>query len=507
MPSGIKTWLPSELKKQKAIAQKLIDVFEAHSFEEIEIPTIVDMSVLEKVNTKFSEDVFKLVDRDGSTLALRTELTQPIAKLIATRSSELSFPVKLFYNSSIFRHKGIATDDSREIRQIGVEYFGDDETISDQKILKVFIESIEALDLGDYSISITHSSIWHRIFQLYGKDDAQEAYDLILNGEMLKLKEFVSGRPLEALLKATCIEDIEKAFDMDLSHLRSLLSISDKVKFEPLQCPDLNLYTGVHFNLYTPGQGKLLAIGGRYDRLCNDFASDINQGMAAIGFAFYLPRLMSHLENPQNKKILKIAVSKGTLLDGAVDFINKIGIDFNIGFTKRRLIHRHKSPYKEFDEVNILKVRGHDVPTYVEHGAADLGIVGLDTVIDSGADLVKLKDLNYGGCRLCVCAVKGQYKSAAELPSYTRVATTFPNISKDYFAKKGIDVEIIHLYGSVELGPLTELSDVIVDLVATGKTLEENNLEVIEEIMDCSAFLVANRASFKLFKSDFIDLL
>jgi ATP phosphoribosyltransferase len=118
--------------------------------------------------------------------------------------------------------------------------------------------------------------------------------------------------------------------------------------------------------------------------------------------------------------------------------------------------------------------------------------------------VVKLKDLQYGECKLSVCAVKNLYKSITDLPSQIRVATTFPNIARDYFNKLGIDVEIINLYGSVELAPLVGLSDVIVDLVASGKTLEENNLEVIETIMDCTSILIANQSSFKLYRDRFL---
>jgi ATP phosphoribosyltransferase len=202
--------------------------------------------------------------------------------------------------------------------------------------------------------------------------------------------------------------------------------------------------------------------------------------------------------------VLKIAVSKGTLLDGAIEFLKTNGISVETG-DKRKLI-LNASPGLGFDKIEVLLVRGHDVPTYVEHGAVDLGVVGLDTVIDSKTNVMRLKDLAYGHCRLCVCGKKGLYKSLAELPNYTRVATTFPNITKDFFAKRGLEVEIINLYGSVELGPLTELSDIIVDLVASGKTLEENGLEVISEIMPCTAILIANEASFRVNKDKFLML-
>ncbi len=204
---------------------------------------------------------------------------------------------------------------------------------------------------------------------------------------------------------------------------------------------------------------------------------------------------------PEKKNKLRIAVAKGNLFTEGVEYLKKMGV--NLGdYDKRKLIIPTTDPGLE-----ILLVRGHDVPTYVDHGAADLGIVGSDVVLDSKADVMQLKDLEFAPCKLSVCAKKGLYKSITDLPAHTRVATTFPNISMDYFHKHGISVEVINLYGSVELGPLTELSDVIVDLVATGKTLKENGLEVIEDIMDCSARLIANKASYRLNKAQIKALL
>lgn len=216
------------------------------------------------------------------------------------------------------------------------------------------------------------------------------------------------------------------------------------------------------------------------------------------------------------KPNLRIALTKGTLLEGAFKFLSDIGIEFDDltvkdieSFNKDKL-PRHKlilnAKFPKAQSVEILLVRGHDVPAYVEHGAADLGIVGIDVVIDSGADVVKLKDLDYGHCKLSVAVPQGRYKSIADLPNYARVATTFPNLSRKFFTSRGLDVEIINLYGSVEIAPLTSLSDIIVDLVATGQTLKENGLEPIHDIMNCSAYLIANKSSFKLNKNLFLEI-
>ncbi len=507
--SGIKTWLPSDVRKQEFVTSRLIALYEAAGCEPIVIPTLVDMSVVERANSKFNSEIFKLVDKDGKVLALRTEMTQPIAKAVASRASELKFPLKLYYNSTIFRYKGIATDDSREIQQIGVEFIGAKAEASDREVLELLIKSATELGIKDYKITVTTASIWQQVltkFPAIGK----QVYDLIRKGDIIGFKKLIpEGHALRALLTGD-IQELEKALGLDLSAMKALLKLGSMLSFDALQCPDIGLYTGLHFNLIVPGQGKLLAMGGRYDNLCKEFGEDL----PAIGFAFYLPRLISTMLSQRllegaskptsSEKILRIAVSKGTLLEGAIEFLATKGIKVEIG-DKRKLILK-ASPALGFDKIEVLLVRGHDVPTYVEHGAADLGVVGSDTVIDSKTNVVRLEDLNYGHCKLCVCAKKGLYKSLAELPSYTRIATTFSNITKDFFNKRGLEVEIINLYGSVELGPLTELSDIIVDLVASGKTLQENGLEVINEIMSCTAVLIANEASFKVYKDKFLGL-
>ena len=502
-PSGIKTWLPEELKKQEAIINSLVKVFEQHDYQPIEIPTLVDISVIQKANRRFNADIFKVVDRDGKTLALRTELTQPIAKTIATRAQEINFPARIFYNSSVFRYRGIATDDSREIRQVGVEFFDNRNASAknylnaDLEIIKILLESLSGLGLKNFKISITDAKIWHKIFQLYGNQEANSIYESVLKCDLIEFKKLTAQKPIKALLTAKCLEDIEKALDLDLSNLAEILKLGDNIVFDPLQCPDIQLYTGLHINVIVQGEGKLVAIGGRYDNLCSEFGTDLS----AIGFAFYIPRLLSALNSQTNSsKKLRIAIAKGALYEGAKTYLSSKG--FIIPETeKRKLIIPVKTQSESgFDEIEILMVRGHDVPTYVDHGAADLGIVGYDVILDSVNDIFQLEDLDYGHCRLCVCAKKGSYKSIADMPAYTRVATTFPKITRDFFAKKGLEIEVINLYGSVELGPLTDLSDVIVDLVATGKTLDENGLEVVQEILPCTARLIANHASFKNYK-------
>lgn len=198
-------------------------------------------------------------------------------------------------------------------------------------------------------------------------------------------------------------------------------------------------------------------------------------------------------------RYLTIALAKGRLAELSIDIFEKIGLDISQMKEKsRKLIFT--------DEINKLKfmlVKASDVPTYVEYGAADIGIVGKDTILEDGKNLYEVLDLKFGACKMCVC---GWVNST--LPSgFIKVASKYPNIARDYFStKKNQTIEIIKLSGSVELAPLCGLSEVIVDIVESGKTLKENGLGVIEEICDLSARLVVNRVSLKMEKDRIMDI-
>lgn len=154
----------------------------------------------------------------------------------------------------------------------------------------------------------------------------------------------------------------------------------------------------------------------------------------------------------------------------------------------------------------VVLVKPADVPTYVEYGAADAGIAGLDVILESRADLVQPLTLDFGRCKLAVAAPRGVALSASENPT-VRVATKYPHIAMEYFNARGIPVEIIYLSGSIELAPLLGLADRIVDLVESGRTLRENGLEIVEVIAESSARLVVNRASYQTKRGDVLEFI
>ena len=194
-------------------------------------------------------------------------------------------------------------------------------------------------------------------------------------------------------------------------------------------------------------------------------------------------------------RYITIPLSKGRLAKKALDMFEHIGItcDEMKDESTRRLIF-----VNEELGIKFFLAKPSDVPTYVEHGAADIGIVGKDTILEEGRKLYEVLDLKTGKCKMCVCGPAAA-KEKLMHHELIRVASKYPNIAKDYFYnKKHQTVEIIKLNGSVELAPIVGLSEVIVDIVETGATLKENGLEVLEEVCPLSARMVVNQVSMKM---------
>ena len=195
------------------------------------------------------------------------------------------------------------------------------------------------------------------------------------------------------------------------------------------------------------------------------------------------------------ERYLTFALAKGRLANKTMELLEKVGITCEEMKDKdsRKLIF-----VNEERKLKFFLSKGPDVPTYVEYGAADIGVVGKDTIMEENRHIYEVLDLGYGKCRMCVCGPE----SAKELLKHhemIRVASKYPNIAKDYFYnKKHQTVDIIKLNGSVELGPIVKLSDVIVDIVETGSTLKENGLGVLEEICPLSARMIVNQVSMQM---------
>ena len=191
---------------------------------------------------------------------------------------------------------------------------------------------------------------------------------------------------------------------------------------------------------------------------------------------------------------LTIALPKGKLFSLSSDLLAKIGYTAE-GLTEKS---RKLILVNEKDKIKFIITKTADVPTYVEYGAADIGIIGKDVLMEAEKDVYELLDLGFGRCHLMMAVHKPERRPKLTDYAHTRVATKFPHIAEQFFNEHGMQMEYIKLNGSIELGPIVGLSESIVDIVETGTTLRENNLEEIAYIMDATARLIANRVSFKL---------
>lgn len=193
-----------------------------------------------------------------------------------------------------------------------------------------------------------------------------------------------------------------------------------------------------------------------------------------------------------NYKEVRIALTKGRIEKSAIELFESAGIECSELKDKgRKLIFKSAN-----HNISFVLVKAADVITYVEHGAADIGIVGKDTLLEANSNVYEVLDLKFGCCRFSVAGPK----NCKLYEGYNRkkIATKYPNVARNYFRQKGMDVEIIKIEGSVELAPILGLADAIVDIVETGATLRENGLEVLEDICNISARMIVNKASMKM---------
>jgi len=193
-----------------------------------------------------------------------------------------------------------------------------------------------------------------------------------------------------------------------------------------------------------------------------------------------------------NENCVNVALPKGRLAEGTIELFLKKGITNEgvVDFSSRRLTF-----YDEKNNIRFMMVRNMDVSTYVEYGAADIGVVGKDILLEAESDVYEYLDLGFGYCRLCVAGIND---SDLSYRHDMVVATKYPAMTKNFFAEKGVFVETIKLYGSIELSPLVGLSDFIVDLVSTGQTLKKNGLVEVETILESTARLIGNKSMAKV---------
>ena len=459
-----------------------------------------------------SEQVITFTDLDGRLLALKPDVTLSIAKTAQPAPGET---LRYYYHENVYRPSA-ESHTFKEISQMGLELLGAVGEAEVQQAVCLAAQSLAALGT-EWVLEVSHMGYLFGLFDALGVPDAARAKLLEKlrekNAHELRAAALAAGLDDTAAdtlcsvlnLSGSYAETLEKAAALsqnaamgaavaELTALAApLAKAGGSIRLDMSLAGEMEYYNGLVFQGYLKALPRPLLKGGRYDLLLQKFTP----GAGAIGFAVYLDeldRLSAPLPPVQkhstDKVMLNVALPKGRLGDKVYNLLAGIGYgcpeDYN---ATRKLVVENPAA-----GIRYFLVKPSDVAIYVEHGAADVGIVGKDILTEAAADVYELLDTGLGRCRMCVAAPAG-YRDDPSRP--VRVATKFVNIAKRYYASMGRDIDIIKLNGSIELAPILGLSDVIVDIVETGTTLRENGLQVVTEFMPISARFIANKASYQ----------
>ena len=459
-----------------------------------------------------SEQVITFTDLDGRLLALKPDVTLSIAKTAQPAPGET---LRYYYHENVYRPSA-ESHTFQEISQMGLEMLGAVGEAQVQQAVCLAARSLDALG-ADWVLEVSHMGYLFGLFDALGVPDAaraklleklreKNAHELRAAAGAAGLADAAAdilcsvlnlcGSYADTLAKAAalCRNDAMRAAVVELEALAvPLEKAGGVIRLDMTLAGEMEYYNGLVFQGYLKALPRPLLKGGRYDLLMQKFTP----GAGAIGFAVYLDeldRLSAPLppvqKNSTDRVMLNVALPKGRLGDKVYHLLAGIGYgcpeDYNA--TRKLVVENPEAGIRYF------LVKPSDVAIYVEHGAADVGIVGKDILTEASADVYELLDTGLGKCRMCVAA-PADYQDDPSRP--VRVATKFVSIAKSYYASMGRDIDIIKLNGSIELAPILGLSDVIVDIVETGTTLRENGLKVVTEFMPISARFIANKASYQ----------
>ncbi|MGI6755127.1 MAG: ATP phosphoribosyltransferase [Atopobiaceae bacterium] len=529
-PRGFRDILPQEALVRERIESVVRSCFSEHGYLPVETPLLEDRSYLER-GSRIQDTPFQLFDSDGSLLVLRSDLTLPIARMISSRISRDELPCRFRYAAPVVREEPSLKGQPRQFTQLGVEYVGGDKTTSESEVVQLLAEVLSRLNVPDWRIVCgsvcpltallaacgTDEDFSRRVLSLVHESDLVSLDELVdqadfltdeqrtalhelprLNGDVATLER------LEKLLSSAGV-DLEASGIQELRQLVSSCSVlvgQGRLRFDFSIINSFDYYTGIVFKGYAEGIAASLASGGRYDTVLAKLGC---KGVTACGFAMSLERLQevlgeqgaSGVVTPGVRVVerpLRIAIPKGSLFPDTVKTLAQAGFPTEgLKDVGRKLVVHEEG-------IDYVIVRAQDAPAFVGYGGADCGICGRDSLIEAGIDLLQLVDLKYGACRFVVAepaAQAGEADRALAWRGSIRVATKYPRITQQYYDRMGQQVDIVQLHGNIELGPIVGMTDRIVDITATGTTLRENNLVVVDDVLECTARFFAGPAAYR----------
>ena len=520
-PRGFRDILPQEALAREEIAGRVREVFSAAGYLPVETPLLESREVLERAG-RIKGVPFQLIDNDDRLLMLRPDLTLPIARLVASRLSDpAGFPLRLRYQAPVVREQQSLRGEARQFTQLGIELVGAPDGEAEREVLQLLAQALDAAGIPQWTIVCGSVQPLRAALDASGLSarQTQEVLALVHESDLVGLDRYLdacelqgpaakaireiprlSGGPevieaIDSLLAAAKVDPALRG-TQELSWLVESLSSqasSLSLSFDFSIINSFDYYTGLIFKAYAPGCSASVASGGRYDAIL----SNLDARAAACGFALSLERVQAVLdaEKSDHPRPLRIAVPKGSLFAPTVELLKRAGLPTQeLNDLGRKLI-------VNAGEVEYLIVRATDAPAFVAYGGADCGICGSDSLFEANLDPIQLVDLKVGACHFVVAEPASRAGMAEEAfarrGSY-RVATKYPRITQAYYDSIGCPVDIVALHGNIELGPIVGMADRIVDITATGTTLKENDLVVVDdEVMSCSARFFASPAAYR----------
>ncbi|MFN8445285.1 MAG: ATP phosphoribosyltransferase regulatory subunit [Caldilineaceae bacterium] len=524
IPSGVADYFGEDARRRRQLESTLLDSFRSWGYQDVIPPTFEFADTLaSRTSEQLRAETYRFLDRDGSTLALRPEMTVAVARLVGTRLHDWPMPLRFCYAGSVYRYAQLQGGRQREFWQAGVELIGQCTPKADAEVLALTCQALQAAGLTQFRLALGQMAYFDGLLealqldqvtstalhQAIDRNSEAELLDFLRKNELtteqrraVETLPTLSGDHAEVILERAAAVALNKRMKDAIDELHALLAelsergVQDYIQLDLTEIHNLGYYTGITFEALAPQLGFPLASGGRYDNLVGTFG----KAQPAVGVAITLDWLLMALKNKQSADnearstdFVTIALPKGRMADQSLHLLTQAGISPPAAVNDRQLVVSSAD-----GSVSYIMAKPSDVPTFVEYGAADIGICGLDVLRESGRTLYEPLLLPFGQCRLSLAGPDERPDRPLRHLTQAKVATKYPRLAGEFFRQRGINAEIIYLNGSVELAPLVGLADFIVDMVETGETLRANGLAEFRTLLESQAVLITNRAAQRL---------
>ena len=508
LPRGVQAFLFDAAERRRKAEDSVVRRLQEAGLREVILPVLDFAAPYAGVTAEGDDRLYRFLDRQGNTLALRADFTPMAARVVAPRLGALSGAVSLFYRGDVVRDEETGVGRRREFAQVGAERYGDGRPEADGEMLTLALSCLGDLPAARLRLTLGWAGLLERLLATLAPGlagdgallaSAASAARARHNTELVTRLSAAGAAPaLAAEAARALLVGFDPSSDLfrppvlagAAAELARAVAIARaarpglSVVVDLADTPQAPYYTGLTFSVDAANGGGTIAGGGRYDGLLGRFGA----AAPALGFCIGLETLGAAADATEgDARPLRIAVGKGRLLPQALEALHAGGASFGEPDGRRLLVPSSDGAFE------LLLLKDDDVPTYVAHGGADLGIVGSDRVLESGEDVTSPVELPFGACRLSLIGRAGESFRPNGAP--VRVGTKYRRLAARYFDERKIAHEIVPLAGSVELAAALRLTDVVVDLVESGSTMAANGLAEIETILTSRATLVLGRSA------------